>query len=241
MNKNANKVLAIQHVRCETPGTISDALAEKEISVVSVRAFEGETVPAGLEGYGGLVVMGGPMGVYEQDRYPFLRDEIQLIREALQKNLPVLGVCLGSQLLAAAAGAPVKPGRKKEIGWYRIALTPESQSDALWTGIEPSFTAFHWHGDIFELPAGAVPLASSDRTHHQSFRFGASAYAILFHMEVSGDMIREMVETFRDELESEGLSGSRIVGQVREYLPRLNAIGRTVFSRWTALIGASPK
>jgi len=176
------------------------------------------------------------MSVYDRDRHPFLRDEIRLIEEALKGEIPVLGVCLGSQLLAAALGAPVTPGGRKEIGWYRVDLTPEGRNDPLWAGLEPSFTAYHWHGDIFTLPAGTVSLASSDQTSHQAFRYGRSAYGVLFHMEVTETMIRDMVDTFREELRQAELDGARIVEQAGRHLPRLRKIGGTVFSRWAARV-----
>jgi len=117
-------VCAIQHLACETPGLIADVLAAQGITVQYIRAFQQQPVPRSLDRHDGLVVMGGPMGVYEQDQYPFLKEEIRLIQQALQADKPVLGVCLGSQLLAAALGAPVTRGPRKEIGWFPVTLTP---------------------------------------------------------------------------------------------------------------------
>jgi GMP synthase (glutamine-hydrolysing) len=230
------KILAIQHSRCETLGTIAEALAASQIRVDWVRTFEEQAVPDRLDAYHGLIVMGGPMSVYDRERYPFLRDEIRLIEEALKGEIPVLGVCLGSQLLAASLGAPVTPGRQKEIGWYRVDLTMDGRNDPLWIDLEPSFTAYHWHGDIFTLPAGTVSLASSELTAHQAFRYGCSAYGLLFHMEVTETMIRDMVDTFRDELRQAGLNGEGIVEQAGRHLPRLRGIGGAVFSRWAGLV-----
>jgi GMP synthase (glutamine-hydrolysing) len=230
--------LAIQHVRCETLGTLGDALGAAGIPFDVVRTFEGQPVPNSLKGCKGLIIMGGPMGVYEQDRHPFLRQEIRLIEEALRQNIPLLGICLGSQLLAAALGAPVTQGRKKEIGWYRVTLTQEGRKDPLWADLEPSFMAYHWHGDIFNLPTGAVSLASSDQTPQQAFRYGRSAYGFLFHMEVTERIIEDMVKTFQDELQSAGLNGLGIVQLARKHLPGLGDIGKSVFTRWAGLVGS---
>jgi GMP synthase (glutamine-hydrolysing) len=230
------KILAIQHIRCETLGTIAEALAARQIRVDWVRTFEEQAAPDRLDEYHGLVVMGGPMSVYDRDRHPFLREEMRLIEEALKGDIPVLGVCLGSQLLAAALGAPVAPGRQKEIGWYRVDLTEDGGKDPLWVDLEPSFTAYHWHGDTFTLPVGTVSLASSERTPHQAFRYGRSAYGVLFHMEVTETMIRDMVDSFRDELREAGLNGAGIVEQAGRHLPRLRRIGGTVFSRWAGMV-----
>jgi GMP synthase (glutamine-hydrolysing) len=233
-----SKVLAIQHVRCETLGTIADALGARGIPFDVVRTFEGQPVPNNLKGYNGLILMGGPMGVYEQDRHPFLRQEIRLIEAALRQDKPLLGVCLGSQLLAAALGAPVTKGKSKEIGWHPITLTQAAMRDLLWAELEPSFVAYHWHGDVFELPSGAVSLASSEKTPHQAFRYGRSAYGILFHMEVTERIIEEMVKTFQDELRAEDLDGLGIVQHSRKHLPRLGEIGKSVFTRWAGLVGS---
>jgi len=237
--------LAVQHVRCETLGTIADTLGAevspvRNISYEVVRPFEGQAIPSGLEDYRGLIVLGGPMGVYEQDRYPFLRQEIRLIEEALRLDKPILGVCLGSQLLASALGAPVTKGKTKEIGWHPITLTQAALRDPLWVGLEPSFVAYHWHGDVFGLPSGAVSLASSELTKHQAFRHGRSAYGVLFHMEVTEAIIRDMVETFQDELKTEDQEGREIVRQSGKHLPRLRGIGRLVFTRWAGLIKTEP-
>jgi GMP synthase (glutamine-hydrolysing) len=234
---SASKVLAIQHVRCETLGTIADALGAAGIPFEVIRTFEGQPVPNSLKGRNGLIIMGGPMGVYEQDQFPFLRQEIRLIEEALRKDIPLLGICLGSQLLATALGAPVTKGKSKEIGWHPISLTQAAMRDPLWSELGPSFVAYHWHGDVFELPSGAVSLASSEMTPHQAFRYGRSAYGVLFHMEVTERIITEMVKTFQDELQSAGLNGFGIVQEARNHLPKLGEIGKSVFTRWAGLVG----
>jgi len=176
------------------------------------------------------------MGVYDQRSYPFLLDEMRLIEDALKQGKPILGVCLGSQLLAAAVGAKVTKGERKEIGWYPVTLTGSARTDRLWKGVEPSFVAYHWHGDIFELPRGALSLASSDLTECQGFRFGQSAYGFLFHMEVARSIIKNMVETFSEELRDAGIRGRDLVRKAEDYLPRLQRIGRLVFQRWAGLV-----
>lgn len=140
------------------------------------------------------------MGVYEEDRYPWLRDEHQLLQEAIALDLPTLGVCLGSQLIAKAAGARVGPGPEKEIGWYSLMLTPEGKRDPLFLGFPSTFDAFEWHGDVFDLPPGSVGLVSSARYPTQAFRVGHRVYGLLFHLEVTASMVRKMVEAFGDEL-----------------------------------------
>lgn len=229
-------VLVVRHVSCETLGTIADALSQKGIPTREVLTFK-EPVPERIDDAAGLILMGGPMGVYEGDRFPFLRQEMRLIERALREKKPVLGVCLGSQLLAAALGGQVTRGRRKEIGWHSVALTAPAADDPLWTGIGSPFTAYHWHGDIFELPQGAVSLASSDLTACQGFRYGPNAYGFLFHMEVTKQIIEDMVKTFAPVLDSEKIDGREILRGIRDYLPALQTIGKVVFGRWAGLVG----
>ncbi len=229
-------VWVLQHIGCETLGTIADALSSAKLSVKTIRPFEGMAIPKGMEGATGLIVMGGPMGVYDHPQYPFLSEEMRLIEQALSEEKPILGVCLGSQLLAATLGAAVVPGEKKEIGWHPVQLSPEGERDRLWSGIEPLFTGYHWHGDIFQLPEGAVPLARSAQTEHQAFRYGSHAYGFLFHMEVTEQIIGEMVETFSEELRESRIEGQEILRKIPDHLPRLQEIGGVVFGRWARLI-----
>jgi GMP synthase (glutamine-hydrolysing) len=224
-------IVVVQHAEVERPGIIADVLASQGNSVLT---FHAPQLPQELEDAQGLIIMGGPMSVYEDGKYPFLRDELHLIEKALQEGKPVLGVCLGSQLLAAALGAAVKKGQK-EIGWYQVALTKNAMEDPLLAGVERSFMACHWHGDIFDLPHGALSLAASSRTECQAFRYGDSAYGFLFHMEVTHEILQAMVRTFADELRGAGIEGEEIVRGGHEYLPDLKRIGKAVFKRWAGL------
>ena len=232
-------IWVIQHIHCETLGTIAEALDREGITIQSVRVFAGEQIPKEMGAAAGLIVMGGPVGVYEQDRYPFLRDEICLIEQALTEKKAILGVCLGSQLLAAVLGARVAKGKQKEIGWYPVTLSRAAMADPLWKGIESPFTAYHWHGDVFELPRGAEALASSALTPYQAFRYGKNAYGFLFHMEVTEKIIQEMVQTFADELQEAQIDGREILEKARDYLPGLRKIGDTIFQRWVILVKTS--
>ncbi|MCM8812121.1 MAG: gamma-glutamyl-gamma-aminobutyrate hydrolase family protein [Candidatus Omnitrophica bacterium] len=242
MKTARTKMWVLQHAAPETLGTIASALRAAGHSYEYVRTFEGAPVPKNMEGADGLIVMGGPMGVYDHSRYPYLKDEMRLIETALKEKKPVLGTCLGSQLLAAVLGAPVTKGKKKEIGWHPVTLRKAAASDPLWKGVPPSFMGFHWHGDIFELPKGAVSLASSLTTEHQAFRWGENAYGLLFHMEVTEPMIRQMTETFADELRQEKLSGREILQETSQHQPELQKIGSAVYGRWAELLSCrSPR
>lgn len=230
-------VRVLQHAAPETPGLIGEILEDHGVRLEVVRPFAGDPVGTDAAPLQGLLVMGGPMGVYESTRYPHLDDEVELIRNALARDIPVLGVCLGSQLLAAALGARVEPG-VKEIGWFPVQLTPEAAVDPLFRGIGPSFTPFHWHGDRFDPPPGAVSLARSDRTACQAFRHGRSAYGLLFHAEMNEPMIRGMVGAFAEELEAAGEDGAAILARAATAIPEMRRAGLDLFERWAALLGA---
>jgi GMP synthase (glutamine-hydrolysing) len=230
------EVLVLQHVATETAGRIGDAVAAAGHSLRVVRSFAGEPVPKSLEAVAGLVVMGGPMGVYERDRFPYLHDELRLIEQALRREQPLLGVCLGSQLLAHALGADVRPGAAKEIGWHGVTLYEAAATDLMLSAAPRAFTGFHWHGDVFELPAGAVGLARSAQTAWQAFRYGANAWGLLFHMEVTEPMVTAMVQAFPDELAGAGLQGGEILAHAASHLPTLEHIATGAFARWAALL-----
>lgn len=230
------EILVLQHAECESLGTIEWALKDKGLRARYIRPFAKEPIPAKINGAKGLIVMGGPMGVYEQEQYPYLRDELRLIERTVVAKKPVLGVCLGSQLLAHALGGEISKRSQKEIGWYLVRLTEEATKDPLWSNVPSEFTAFHWHGDVFSLPEGATSFASSALTDHQAFRYGANAYGLLFHLEVTKSLIDSMVKTFRKELEEAGIDSETILQQSREHLPALQAVGAQMFEHWMRMV-----
>ena len=229
-------VRVLQHLAAEPSGLIGEALGVRGIDAECVRVFAGEGIPGDMSGAAGLVVMGGSMGVYEQQKYPFLADEIRLIEAALRAEKPVLGICLGSQLLASALGAAVGKGDHKEIGWFPVTLTEAADADRAFRDAERFFSAYHWHGDLFDLPDGAVSLASSARTQCQAFSYGENAYGILFHLEATQKIIEDMVRDFAWELGEEQIDHAAIIAQTREHLPELQRIGASVFQRWVSLL-----
>jgi GMP synthase (glutamine-hydrolysing) len=176
------------------------------------------------------------MAVYEADRYPHLRDEMRLLADATRARRPVLGICLGSQLLAAALGGSVQKAPHKEIGWYAVELLPAAGDDQLLAGLPRSFTAFHWHGDAFTLPPEAVPLASSPMTPLQAFRGGPRSWGIQFHFETDEGVLDAMLRSGRDELAQSRVDGDAIRHRAARALPELRALARDVFSRWAALL-----
>jgi GMP synthase (glutamine-hydrolysing) len=228
-------VLVLQHAAAESPGIIEEVLRARGVPIDVVHTQDGAPVPESIRGRLGLVVMGGPMGVYEQPCRPHLAAEIRLIRCALEAEIPTLGICLGSQLLAAALGAHVEPATR-EIGWYPVHLAEAAAKDPLWSGVESPFTPLHWHGDAFELPPGAIPLASSERTDCQAFAYRERAYGFLFHLEVTESMVRAMAGAFPDELASAGVDPEDLVSRAVLAIPAARTIANRVFGRWADLL-----
>jgi GMP synthase-like glutamine amidotransferase len=193
-------VLIIKNIAGEGPGTIEEFLREKKIPYSVVDLHKGGTASA-FDSFTHLVIMGGPMAVYEMDRHPFLKGEAKLIELAVKSNKHVLGVCLGAQMVAHVLGSRVYAGSGKEIGWYRVDITPEGMRDPLMAALAlPGAAAadvFQWHGDTFDLPAGAQLLASSALYPNQAFRYSDGVYALQFHIEVTPVIVHDWLKQER--------------------------------------------
>lgn len=194
-------VLIIKHVDIEGPGLVGDCLKEENIPHRIINLETGDHFPK-VDDLSHLVILGGGMNVYEEDRYPFLKNEDLFIKEAIQRGKSVLGISLGSQLIAKALGAKVFKAPLKEIGWYNVSLTEEGSRDPLFSILPKTFPVFQWHEDTFEIPKGAKLLATSTAIPSQAFRYGENAYGLQFHLEVTKKMIREWMESY--ELEFDG-------------------------------------
>ncbi len=188
------KILIIKHVENEGPGSIGDFFRNTAWELRTVELFRGDSLPADLDEVAAVVVMGGPMNVYEEDKYPFLKEENAFIKTVVGKEIPYLGICLGSQLLAKACGAAVIKAPQKEIGWFNVALTLEAAHDPLLQEIDGPLEVFQWHEDTFVIPEGGVLLATAETCKNQAFRYGQNAYGLQFHIEITTDMIWSWVK-----------------------------------------------
>jgi len=187
----------IQHIKFEGPGSIAPWLEATGYEITNTKLFESAKFPD-LKKIDLLVVMGGPMSVNDEDNFPWLVSEKQFILEAIHSGKPVLGVCLGAQLIASALGARVYPNHAKEIGWFPIHGMLSNNTSVF--SFPPSMKVFHWHGETFDLPSGATRLAKSDGCENQAFQFGKSVIGLQFHLETTPKTASEIVANCRDEL-----------------------------------------
>lgn len=230
-------ILAIRHARHEGLGSLEKIFERANIEYRYLDVFEDPKIKTDLSKARGLVVLGGSMGVYEADQYPFLKKEIELLQEALRQNVPTLGICLGSQLLAAAGGAHVYRGSKKEIGWYPIRLKAEAREDRLLKHLPRETMVFHWHGDTFELPREAQLLAGSERYLHQAFRLGQKAWGLQFHLEITEPMIREWIDQTEEASQTAHADWNAcdILTQTPCFLPEMETLAERVFEEFVSL------
>jgi GMP synthase (glutamine-hydrolysing) len=180
----------VQHIRCEPPGAFTDVLARHRVTVDTAELDEGDPLPDWRD-VDLAVVMGGPMGVYDEAEHPWLAAEKKWIGEAVRAGMPYFGVCLGAQLLAAGLGAAVRTGSTPEVGVLPVRLTEAGRADPVLSVLGHEFHALQWHGDTFDVPDGAVCLGRSTAYPHQAMRFGGAAYAVQFHVEVTDRMFAE--------------------------------------------------
>ncbi len=233
-------VLILRHMPHEPGGTLETALTAAGVEFRYVDLFEDVPTRLPLDHASGLVVLGGYMNVDEVERYPYLALDVQWIRQALAMNMPVLGICLGAQLLAKSLGASVYPNRVKEIGWYPIELLPAAADDPLFAEYagQRSLTMFQWHGDTFDLPPGAVHLARSRLCDRQAFRFGRNAYGLQFHIEMTAGMIDDWLtdpKNGRELAQLDYIDPAQIRRQTSDELPWLQAGAAHVFGRFARM------
>lgn len=193
------RLLVLEHSTSEGPGTLTQWAKQKGYELHRHPVYETTAFPS-LETFDALVVLGGSMGAYDEKGFPWLVDEKRFLKTAITAKKPILGICLGSQLLAEVNGGKVSPGPHQEIGWFQVELSESTRRDPIFRDFPPRFSAFHWHGDTFTLPAGAVPLASSDVYSNQGFRLGDKQLALQFHPEVNEDLLLKWMEESRGEM-----------------------------------------
>jgi GMP synthase (glutamine-hydrolysing) len=232
------RALAIRHVAFEDFGLLGELLAGRGWDV---RYLEAGVDPLALPDRPDpdlLVILGGPIGVYEEEDYPFLGAELRLVEERLKAGRPTLGLCLGAQILAAALGARVYPGGSKEIGWGPIALTEAGRASPL-RHLDPAETdVLHWHGDTFDLPEGAVRLASTELYENQAFSWGETALALQFHPEVTADALERWLIGHTVEIAATpGVTVAKLRADARRWDAAVRRQAARCFGEWLDGLG----
>jgi GMP synthase-like glutamine amidotransferase len=237
--KSVSSCLVLQHVAPEKSFAIGEALVAAGVVIETRAPFVGNSIPPDISGFDGLVVMGGPMSAIRDEGFPTRAAEIALLEDALAAGVPILGVCLGAQLLASAAGGVVTAGAAgQEIGWGDVDLSEAASEDPLLGDLPGRFGVLHWHGDTFELPAGATHLASNSRYPNQAFRTGARAWGFQFHVEVDCDAVRSFLEVFGDEARSAGVDPKVIAAETPTRVEELIPIRNQIVARFAGLVAA---
>lgn len=232
------RIVVFQHLACEHPGIWRQFLKEDEIEVVTVELDAGEAIPS-LDDADALLVFGGPMNVDEEERYSWLRHETEVIREAAVGGKPILGICLGGQLLAKSLGARITRNPEPEVGLLDVELTDAGAADPLFDGWPRRAPVVQWHSDTFALPEGGLLLATSPRCRNQAFRYGHRAYGLQFHPEVTGEMVAEWADVpeYAEAMRGTGrLDYGGPFAQVPLEAPALAARARLLYQNLKSLI-----
>jgi len=231
--------LVLRHVQAEGLGLLTNVLRDRGIHHRYLDLPRGEAPPRDLQNVGGLIVLGGPMAVYEAERHAFLRTESGLVERALNAGRPVLGICLGAQLIASVLGARVYAGERREVGWAPITLTEDGRDDAVFGLMEPTLTVFHMHGDTYELPADAKNLARSAVYEQQAFRWGDLTYGLQFHLEFTDTMIQRLATEAesRSYIPEAGVDPRSLLVDAASHTRRLGGVVQKVFSEFFSQCG----
>ncbi len=231
------RLLVFQHVAHEILGTLDPLLRDAGFRIRYVNYSRQPEAEPSLDRYHGLVVLGGPMNCDQVDRYPHLQREVEAIQQTIDAGRPVLGICLGSQLIARALGARVRKNPVKEIGWYDLEPTEAGRSDPVFGRLDGRQKIFQWHGDTFDIPDHAVRLASSPDCRNQAFRYGENVYGLQFHLEVDQPMIERWLLNGGNQREiADHWDPDEKIGEIRRdterYIDASLAIGRELFGAY---------
>jgi GMP synthase (glutamine-hydrolysing) len=223
--KNA---VAICHVAFEDAGTLAPVLAERGIALSYLQAGVDDLSPALAADL--VLVLGGPIGIYEIDRYPFLKDELAVIETVVKQGTPVVGICLGAQALAAVLASRVYPGPQAELGWDELTLTDDGKASPL--GVLEGLRVLNWHGDTFDLPSGATRLASTPLTPNQAFSYGPKVLALQFHVELPERDMERWLIGHTLELAKNKVDLASMREATARYAPPTNAASQKLFNDW---------
>lgn len=231
------RILVVQNFAGTGLGQIQTALAERGIGVDLRRADEGETLPHGHSGHDGIVVLGGGQSALDDADAPWFRPLMGLMKDFVAAEKPLLGVCLGAQLLARAYGADNLIGAAPEFGWREVSLTPEGASDPVLSVAGAAFPIFQWHDDTFTLPRGGTRLAGNDSAHNQAFRVGRAGYGTQFHFEADRTLVSQWNDTFAGWLaERQPRWAEEHAAEAARHGPAADATGLAIARAWVSLL-----
>lgn len=214
----------LQHVPFEGLGSIADWAKERCCLVTSTKFYQVDSLPK-LEGIDLLLLMGGPMGIYDENQFPWLKSEKSFIKEAIESGIKIVGICLGAQLLADCLGARVFQNDVKEIGWFPVNKTPTAESTIFGELLPSQFDAFHWHGETFDLPPRAVHLAESKACQNQSFLVDDRILGLQFHLEVTEKSVSSLIENCSHELiDAPGIQKAEEMLSLSAHFPSVNKL-----------------
>ena len=234
------KVLVFQHVPYEPLGTLDPLIRQRKHRIRYVNFGRDPHCKPSIDGYDALIVLGGPMNIGQESEYPHLETEKSLIRDAIDSNIPVLGICLGAQLIASALGAKVHPAKENEIGWYPLLSTSEGEADSVINHFSDVESVFQWHGFTFELPNEAELLVEGEGVKNQAFRVGENVYGFQFHLEASQPLIKRWLHLPQHQSEL-GLDKAtqeiqRIWEDTQSYIDSSLALSKKVFASFLDLL-----
>jgi GMP synthase-like glutamine amidotransferase len=220
-------VLIIMHVEAEGPGTLGTFLESRGAVLHTVRLHKGDPLPDDPRNYSAIVSLGGPMNVYEDDKYPFLKEETPFLKRAVHAEIPTVGICLGAQMIAKACGAEVIKSPREEIGWGMVSLTDEGRVDELFKGLTNAMEVLQWHGDMFQIPVGGILTATGRECPKQAFRY-KKAFGLQYHVEVTEEILSEW---FADSSELE-----RIISRYRKLEPVLRGQAERMYENLVKIV-----
>jgi GMP synthase (glutamine-hydrolysing) len=233
------KVLVFQHVANEILGTLNPSLKQQGLRIRYVNFERDPNAQPTIDKYNGLIVLGGHMGVYEADQYTHIKTEMKLIEEALKKDVPILGICLGAQILAHVLGSEVRKAPEKEMGWYDIDLTPAGEKSLLLSHFKKTEKIFQMHGDTFDIPKSCEHLAQSKICPAQAFSYGRKVYGLQFHLEVDEAMILRWLNHPRNQQDIDASQGKVSVENMKadtvQFLPNSLSLSQQTFQKFISL------
>jgi GMP synthase-like glutamine amidotransferase len=226
------RIRCLQHVPFEGPAHLATIAREREMPLATTRLFAGEPLP-GIGEFDLLAVMGGPMGVHDDAIYPWLADEKRMIESSIRAGKRVLGICLGAQLIADVLGARVFRNRHREIGWFPVRRAEEAGACAIGRSLPDRFHAFHWHGDTFDIPTGAIRIAESDACRNQGFVWKDRVAALQFHLEATPESVSALLDNCGDELDGSEFVQARDAILETGHVPGCNRLFEAILDHMT--------